>query len=52
MTTGKYDLSSIANDALKIGPGEKGFLANFAYELSKHRCWEREVDGLTAKVAY
>lgn len=52
VTTGKYDLSSAATDVLKIGPGETGFMANFAYEVSKHRCYERETDGLISKVAY
>jgi catalase len=52
VTTGKYDISSAATDALTIAPGESGFLSNFAYQLSKHRCYERETDGLTAKVAY
>lgn len=52
VTTGKYDISSATTDALAIAPGEKGFFANFAYELSKHRCYERETDGLIAQVAF
>lgn len=52
VTTGKYTASSAAIDATKIGPGSKGFAANFAYEISKHRCWERELDGLTEQVAF
>ncbi|KIM85498.1 hypothetical protein PILCRDRAFT_817527 [Piloderma croceum F 1598] len=35
-----------ATDTLKIGPGPKGFAANYAYEISKHRCYERETYGL------
>jgi hypothetical protein len=35
-----------------IGEGEKDFMSQFAFEVSKHRCYEREMDGLTAKVAF
>ncbi|KAI0662540.1 catalase [Cubamyces menziesii] len=52
VSTGKYDLSSAAADTLTIEQSEKGFVSNFAYELSKHRCWEREQDGLVSKVAF
>jgi len=52
VTTGKYSLTSAAGDAFKIAPGPKGFVSNLAYELSKHRCFERELEGLTAQVAY
>lgn len=52
VTAGKYDASSAATDAVKIGPSETGFVANFIYEVSKHRCYERELEGLTSKVAY
>lgn len=52
VTTGKYDATSAVVDVFKIGPGSKGFASNFAYEISKHRCWEREMDGLTTQVAY
>ena len=52
VSTGKYDLGSAAADTLSIKQSEKGFVSNFAYELSKHRCWEREQDGLVSKVAF
>lgn len=52
VTVGRLDSSSLAADTLKVGQGEKGFVSNLAYEISKHRCYERELDGLTAKVAY
>ncbi|EIN13642.1 catalase [Punctularia strigosozonata HHB-11173 SS5] len=52
VTTGKYDTSSAATDSVKIGPSETGFVANFIYQVSLHRCYERELDGLTDKVAY
>jgi len=52
VTAASYSASSAASDVLKMGPEEKGFVSQFAYEISKHRCWEREMDGLTAKVAF
>ena len=52
VTAGQYDVNSAVGDALKIGQHEKGFVANFAYAVSQHRCYEREMDGLTASVAY
>jgi len=52
VTAGSYGLKSAATDVLKIGQGERGFTANFAFAISQHRCFERELDGLTAKVAY
>ena len=52
VTTGKYTASSLVSDALKIGPSEKGIVANFAYEVSQHRNWKRELDGLASKVAF
>jgi catalase len=52
VTAGQYDVASAAKDALTIAEGPTGFLSNFAYVLSKHRCWERETDGLADQVAY
>ncbi|KAI0374468.1 catalase [Pilatotrama ljubarskyi] len=52
VTVGKYDVGSAVADTLTIKQGEKGFVSNFAYEISKHRCWERELDGLVSKVAF
>lgn len=52
VTTGKYDLTSAVTDALTIKSGPTGFASNFAFEISKHRCYERELDGLTDVVAY
>ncbi|KAF9555559.1 catalase [Agrocybe pediades] len=52
VTTGKYDVKSAVVDALTIAPGPKGFVANFAFEISKHRCYEREMDGLANRVAF
>jgi len=52
VTTGKYGVVSAAHDVLKIAPGQKGFVSNFAFEISKHRCWERETVGLASMVAF
>lgn len=52
VTVGKYDAGSLAADTLKIDQEERGFVSRFAYEISKHRCYERELDGLTKNVAF
>ncbi|KAF9036558.1 catalase [Panaeolus papilionaceus] len=52
VTTGKYSVSSAVKDVLNITRGPKGFESNFAYEISQHRCYAREADGLTSKVAF
>ena len=52
VTVGRMDLSSVAKDVLEIGQSEKGFVSTFGFEVSKHRCWERELDGLVDKVAF
>ena len=53
VTAGKYDMKSATTEGFEISPGsDKGFVSNFAYEISKHRCYERETDGLASRVAY
>jgi catalase len=52
VTTGVYTITSTVVDVLKIKPGPTGFVSNFAYQISKHRCYDRELDGLTTRVAY
>jgi len=47
VTTRKYSES-----ATSIVYGSKGFVSNFAYEISQHRCYKRELEGLVAKVAF
>lgn len=51
VTTGKFNVKSAAVDTLEISPGAKGFVSNFAYEISRHRCYEREME-LTSRVGY
>ncbi|KAA8910803.1 catalase-like domain-containing protein [Sphaerosporella brunnea] len=38
--------------SLKIEPSKTAFSSAFSYEISKHRCFERELDGLTKKIAF
>ena len=52
VTTGVYTITSTVVDVLKIEPGPNGFVSNFAYQISKHRCYDRELDGVAAQVAY
>ncbi|EPQ52675.1 catalase [Gloeophyllum trabeum ATCC 11539] len=52
VTTGKYDAPAAPGELFKIAKSEKDFISNFAFEVSKHRCYERELDGLTSQVAY
>jgi catalase len=52
VTTGKYSISSAARDVLNIAPDMRGFASNFAFQISQHRCYERELDGLTEQVAF
>ncbi|KAG6812079.1 catalase A [Tricholoma furcatifolium] len=52
VTTGKYGVTSAASDIVAIVAGPKGFVSNFANEVSKHRCWDREMDGLVSQVAF
>lgn len=52
VTAPKVTLLSTTADVLKIGKGEKGYMSQFAYEISRHRCFERELDGLNTQVAF
>ncbi|KAH8825508.1 catalase-domain-containing protein [Flagelloscypha sp. PMI_526] len=53
VTVGSWGaVSGVIQEAIQIGKGDKGFLGQFATELSNHRNWQRESDGLTQMVAY
>ncbi|EKM83082.1 hypothetical protein AGABI1DRAFT_53795 [Agaricus bisporus var. burnettii JB137-S8] len=52
VTIGKYSAGSAAKDVIRLDPNSEGFASRFGYEISKHRCWKRELDGLTKQVAY
>jgi len=38
--------------SLSIEPSETAFSSAFAYAISQHRCYEREMDGLVKKIAF
>lgn len=39
-------------EAVTVAKNATGFLGKFVYAVSLHRCWQRELDGLNAQVAY
>lgn len=54
VTTGKFDVKSALTRPLRIEHDETGkdFLGEFGYVISQHRCYEREMHGLTADVPF
>jgi catalase len=52
VTASKISSLLTAMDVLRISGDDKGFLSEFAYEISKHRCFRREMDGLNTQVAF
>ncbi|KAI9512870.1 catalase [Russula earlei] len=52
VTTGKLDVKSAMTGTLRIKQDSKDFMAEFGYVISRHRCYDREMDGLTSRVAY
>ncbi|KAJ3537357.1 hypothetical protein NM208_g6349 [Fusarium decemcellulare] len=53
---GVVTLKSAHPESLKeivnVAKNAKGFLEKFVYTISQHRCWQRELDGLSTMVAY
>jgi len=39
-------------EIVSVAKNAKGFLERFVYEIGQHRCWQRELDGLSTMVAY
>lgn len=39
-------------DVVNVAKNAKGFMEKFIFAVSQHRCWERELDGLSTQVAY
>jgi catalase len=39
-------------EVVEVAKGAKGFLEKFVINVSNHRCWQRELDGLSTMVAY
>lgn len=52
VSTGRYNPPSMIAGLPKLEEDSKEFVSNFAYQISQHRCYEREMDGLTGMVAY
>ncbi len=51
VTTGALGPGKLG-EVVEIVQGEKGFMERFFSGIARHRCWERELDGLSAQVAY
>jgi catalase len=51
VTAQAYTISSATAD-ITLSKDDKGFISDFVYEISQHRCWAREMDGLTSRVAF
>ncbi|KAM0246134.1 hypothetical protein ACHAP5_004916 [Fusarium lateritium] len=53
---GVVTLKNASPDSLKeivtVASDAKGFLEKFVYNISQHRNWQRELDGLSTQVAY
>lgn len=51
VTVGKVQPESF-KEGLQMVKGAKDFLDNYTYEISQHKNWQRELDGLSIQVAY
>ncbi|PHH93272.1 hypothetical protein CDD83_8783 [Cordyceps sp. RAO-2017] len=53
---GVVTLRDVEPDSLKEVPtivkGARDFLSMFLYSTAQHRCWQRELDGLSSAIAY
>jgi len=52
VTTGQYSAPTEVALAFSMAKQDHSFVGNFAQNISRHRIWEREQDGLTEMVAY
>ncbi|KAF8559350.1 catalase-domain-containing protein [Imleria badia] len=52
VSTGRYSAPSMMADLPKFEANSQDFVSNFAYQISQHRCYEREMEGLTKTVAF
>jgi catalase len=57
--TNSYGVVTVGNvqpesfkEGLKMVKGAKDFIDNYTFEISQHRNWQRELDGLSVMVAY
>lgn len=47
-----WNVSVKSIPSTSIEPSETSWMSAFAYEISKHRCWARELEGVSKKLAY
>lgn len=47
-----WNVNAKSMQSVKIEPSETVWMRAFVYEISRHRCWERELEGLSNKLAY
>jgi catalase len=52
VTAGGVGNAGSVGEALKIVKGGKNFLDAYAFNISQHRNFNRELEGLTSMVAY
>ncbi|KAL5534606.1 hypothetical protein ACEPAG_1069 [Sanghuangporus baumii] len=52
VTAPKMGSPASLSEGLKIVKNATDFIGAFAYQISQHKCFEREVAGLSSKVAY
>jgi len=52
VTAGKFGAPSSITEGLKLLKGATNFSEAFVYEVSQHRNWEREEQGLHTKIAF
>ena len=52
VTSPKITFFSTMVGVTKISEEEDRFTSQFMYEISKHRCFQRELDGVNTQVAF
>lgn len=51
VTVGRVDERSSLKQPVEVLKQAKGFIDTFFHQISQHRCWQRELDGLSDRVA-
>lgn len=51
VTASKFEAPSSLSEGLKLVRNASDFGQAFAYEISKHKCYDRELAGLSSQVA-
>ena len=52
VTAPKMGPPSSVSEGIKIVKNATDFISAFAYQVSLHKCFERELAGLSSKIAY